>query len=365
MEDKMKAHKYDEQVQTYYMTCNLPIRVYNNYMDILSEAGTTDCPSKFNASDYYDEIKKSNNYYEHTTIYNEKYIAIPTKHLIILVGPFLIELPTYSFSYLKDLPIIKKDSLNYHYKYLILLFSELNHSQHKNNNSFDSILMEYRGIDFYHHDYLLETQYRHHRFKGRMSQSDDQKFRNIEPAIISDDYIRSYKNIAIVNIAVIGRYTIEHGVDVHYSFSIGDAYIRKLENLTNLADITQLMDEAFEAYKNVLDTERTKRYSIKIRKAVHYIDKNLSIGFTIEDVAQHVRLHPNYLSTLFKKEVGMSYTDYITKEKIEEAKILLKFSNNTLAEISGMLNFCSKSYFLKCFKKVVGMTTAKYMNHSK
>ncbi len=61
-------------------------------------------------------------------------------------------------------------------------------------------------------------------------------------------------------------------------------------------------------------------------------------------------MNSDYLSILFKKEVGISLSEYIQRERIEEAKKLLTFTTYSLSDICASLNFTDQSYFTKIFK---------------
>ncbi len=63
--------------------------------------------------------------------------------------------------------------------------------------------------------------------------------------------------------------------------------------------------------------------------------------------------------------MNLTISEFITQEKIEEAKRLLIGSNHTLLEISNLLHFSDQSYFTKSFKKVTGMTPKVYRNRYK
>ncbi|WP_249649209.1 AraC family transcriptional regulator, partial [Lysinibacillus sp. D4B2_S17] len=73
-------------------------------------------------------------------------------------------------------------------------------------------------------------------------------------------------------------------------------------------------------------------------------------------------LSSNYLSSLFKKEVGISLSEYIHQQKIEEAKKLLTFTNYPILDIGSLLNFTDHSYDIKVFKKFPGITPKQYRN---
>ena len=64
----------------------------------------------------------------------------------------------------------------------------------------------------------------------------------------------------------------------------------------------------------------------------------------------------------YKKETGETIKNYILKEKIEESKNLLRFSDKSYIDISISLNFSSHSHFIATFKKYVNMTPKEYRN---
>lgn len=68
----------------------------------------------------------------------------------------------------------------------------------------------------------------------------------------------------------------------------------------------------------------------------------------------------SYLSRLFKKETGISVSDYIRRQKIDMAKNLLKYSEYSMIEIANRLSFSSQSHFIQQFREIVGMTPKKY-----
>ena len=67
-----------------------------------------------------------------------------------------------------------------------------------------------------------------------------------------------------------------------------------------------------------------------------------------------------YLSSKFRQETGQTLTDFILKEKTEEAKRLLRYSEKSLSAISAYLGFSSHGHFARVFKKYAGMTPGEY-----
>ncbi|TYS18556.1 response regulator [Rossellomorea vietnamensis] len=97
-----------------------------------------------------------------------------------------------------------------------------------------------------------------------------------------------------------------------------------------------------------------------IREAVEYINKHLKSELTQKEVADHVHLNPSYLSVLFKEHVKMTFSEYVTRRRIQRGKDLListKLPINEIAEESG---YKTAKYFIKIFKEQEGMTPSTY-----
>ncbi len=89
--------------------------------------------------------------------------------------------------------------------------------------------------------------------------------------------------------------------------------------------------------------------------------KNIYNPISVKQVAKFANVNSDYLSILFKKEVGISLIEYIQRERIEEAKKLLTFTTYPLSDICASLNFSDQSYFTKNFlKKFTNETPGKY-----
>lgn len=73
-------------------------------------------------------------------------------------------------------------------------------------------------------------------------------------------------------------------------------------------------------------------------------------------------ISPNYLSQLFKKHMNVGISEYITSQKIDESRKLLKETDLKIYEISDQLGFESSFYFSKVFKKITGLSPKDFRN---
>lgn len=95
----------------------------------------------------------------------------------------------------------------------------------------------------------------------------------------------------------------------------------------------------------------------------HVIDRHLGEPITLADLASHVHRNSGYISTLFKKEMKINFSDYIKKQRIGVAKHMLIYTNREYAEIGNILGFSSQSYFIKIFHQETGFTPKDYRKH--
>jgi two-component system response regulator YesN len=98
---------------------------------------------------------------------------------------------------------------------------------------------------------------------------------------------------------------------------------------------------------------------------MNYLNTHYEQAITLKSVAEDLHLNASYISQLIKAETGLTYTQYITELRIGKAKELLTHTKLSLAEISEAVGFNDYFYFIKKFKKEVGVTPGKYLQSEK
>ena len=94
--------------------------------------------------------------------------------------------------------------------------------------------------------------------------------------------------------------------------------------------------------------------------SLEYIEAHIAEKISIRQVSETVGYHPNYFSNLFKREIGMSFSDFLNVLRIQRAKELLKSGNLSLQEIASRCGFADLSYFSAKFKSTTGMSPSKW-----
>ena len=97
-----------------------------------------------------------------------------------------------------------------------------------------------------------------------------------------------------------------------------------------------------------------------IKKAVQYIQDHYADDLSLEQVAKAANMSSFYFCKMFKKEIGLNFTDYVSRIRIEKAKNLLLNPNLRISEIAYEVGFQSLTHFNRVFKKVVGCSPTHY-----
>lgn len=94
--------------------------------------------------------------------------------------------------------------------------------------------------------------------------------------------------------------------------------------------------------------------------AKRYIDEHYEAKLRLEDVAEFLYMNPNYFSSLFKREMGLSFVDYVNELRIRKARSLLLETDEKVYEVSIQVGYSNFSYFNKLFKRLNGVTPQTY-----
>ncbi|GGI46453.1 hypothetical protein GCM10008018_17170 [Paenibacillus marchantiophytorum] len=100
--------------------------------------------------------------------------------------------------------------------------------------------------------------------------------------------------------------------------------------------------------------------SAVIAKVQKYMDDHLHEEVNREDIAAFVYLNPAYLSRLFKKETGLSISEYMLSIRMDKAKKLLIESGNKISNVAEVTGYGHFSHFAKMFKRVTGISPQEY-----
>lgn len=97
-----------------------------------------------------------------------------------------------------------------------------------------------------------------------------------------------------------------------------------------------------------------------IQKAVEYIESHFAEPLTLDQVAENSQLSSAYLSTLFKKETGSTFSEYLTLCRMNAAKRLLRHTSDSISSVAEQVGYPDSKYFSRVFSKAIGISPQKY-----
>lgn len=100
--------------------------------------------------------------------------------------------------------------------------------------------------------------------------------------------------------------------------------------------------------------------NLNVRRAVAMIHEFYRTGITLDEIAARLGITPEYLGTQFHQEMGINFSAYVRKFRIEKAKKLLLGTDMKLYEIAAQAGYMDAKYFSRVFKAETGMLPAEY-----
>ena len=180
------------------------------------------------------------------------------------------------------------------------------------------------------------------------------------------DKIRQRKNNFIRFLSYVETQIMSPQISARVLNEISNRYIEQTENIVSVQQLDQLCLEALSELARLVRTYQNAKCSdnLTIKKAIEYIHDHIYENLSCEEIAQALNLSRGRLSNLFHQEMALSLPDYINREKIETARILLESTDSRIIDISHSLSFSSQSYFQNIFKKYTGMTPKQYRDQA-
>ena len=150
---------------------------------------------------------------------------------------------------------------------------------------------------------------------------------------------------------------------------IEEAYgkeFRPSDVLSKMGDLNQVKQATLKLFDDTLSIGKEK----KLLRSNQIVERTLLLiheGFANEDLSltylsQSVYVNESYLRSIFKKNVGMTISDYLTQVRMNEARRLIEAGGMKFSEICHMVGYRDPAYFSKCFKRFFGVSPSSFEN---
>lgn len=152
-------------------------------------------------------------------------------------------------------------------------------------------------------------------------------------------------------------------IDLKHKKSISMSLL-KAEILDRFESVDEIVNYLYTTILDTLNIQEDKDNDCKdiVYKIKKYIDNNYEQNLTTKELAYEYAINPKYLSTLFKREMGVSANHYITTKRLKRACDLLINTNQNITDISVTIGYNDPLYFFRVFKKYYNITPLEYRN---
>lgn len=175
------------------------------------------------------------------------------------------------------------------------------------------------------------------------------------------DPLKQAKTSAISFTALVCRAAIEGGLSPEAAYPLEESYFRTVEDCRSTEELSSLVQAMYHDFIYRVHCRRENpEFSRTVQKCCDYIELNLDRKISAADLAALSGYSEYYLTERFKKETGLTVSQYVRFSKIERARVLLISTGLTIGEIADQLAFSTPSFFIRCFHEVTGYTPAQY-----
>lgn len=180
------------------------------------------------------------------------------------------------------------------------------------------------------------------------------------PDRIPSDPLRSKKNLTFVLNTLLRKASEKGGVHPLYIDSISEKFAIQIEKTSSIQQLLDLQNKMFLDYCDAVKKFSLKNFNYYVRKAIEFIRISLDQDLSLDIISNSINANPYELSRQFKKETGKTITEYINKQRVNEAIYILENQNISITAVADMIGFNDVNYFTKIFKKIKGITPSEY-----
>ena len=128
------------------------------------------------------------------------------------------------------------------------------------------------------------------------------------------------KNFLIILNTLLRKGAEQGKVHPFHIDTVSSDFALKIEATQSVEECGELLKYMVKKYCRLVNKHSQKNYSLLIQKVITQIESDIASDLSLNNLAKIFKVNPSYLSSLFKKETGITLTDYVNKKRVERAK---------------------------------------------
>lgn len=166
--------------------------------------------------------------------------------------------------------------------------------------------------------------------------------------------------LKVLEFALFAEHLAYESGGMTYEFRAREDYLPAIMAISDLDTLKKWFGDKIGTATHNVSCKATEKSMSVVETAKEYIQNNYSKDISLDDVSRTVNISPYYFSKIFKEETGEGFVEYLTGIRIEKAKELLNTTEYSIKEICSMVGYADPNYFSRSFKKNVGVTPTEY-----
>jgi two-component system response regulator YesN len=140
----------------------------------------------------------------------------------------------------------------------------------------------------------------------------------------------------------------------------GTDLIQRVHAASGPGELARCLGSCLSSIQSAWRARQARHNNHLVRQVVDYLQQNVCAGISLTAAADYVHVHPNYLSSIFRSQMGKTFIEYEIELKMNEARRLLEETTLKVYEVAEKLGYRDVNHFTKVFKKEVGVSPREY-----
>jgi len=172
--------------------------------------------------------------------------------------------------------------------------------------------------------------------------------------------LRNAQNYCIVMNTQLRHALEKSGIHPYQLDKLSSDIGMQIEQLTSTRQLPDFFRQTLQKYCRLVQEHTYPELKPLTHLAVIYIKEHLADNLTVKETANALTVNANYLSTLFHKDMGITFIDFVNRERATQAAALLKHTDLQIQQIASLVGYNNTSYFAKQFSRFYGISPSQY-----
>ena len=175
-----------------------------------------------------------------------------------------------------------------------------------------------------------------------------------------NDSLRDRKNNLVILKTLLRKAAEYGGVHPLHIHRLSSHFSGQIENARTIKESLALQEEMIRSFCLLVKEHSLSQYSFYVGQTITLVQYDLTADLSLKTTAAQLNVNPSYLSNLFHKECGCTLTEFVNRQRIDRAVLLLSNSKKAVQEIAAECGIQDVNYFIKLFKRQTGLTPNQY-----